>query len=203
MLCDMAKESRSYTPEQWARLSPAFRAAHNRLRAVRGLPPIPEPKVDRYKPPRGGVRLFDPADPEAVAAAADFGREVDNNPPDEVFLDWARKNAGGPEGKIAKQLALELARIQLANRRLHTEELYRAIAQFVALAQKESGWPRKAIISNAMQIYGVGVRTIETAIAKYSEQANFTDGTKLGPAVTPFRGLPVELRWALGLPLPR
>jgi hypothetical protein len=61
-----------FAPSYWATLSPRFRAAHNRLRQARGLPPIPEPKVDRYKPPQGSVRPIDPADPAAIVAARDY-----------------------------------------------------------------------------------------------------------------------------------
>ena len=34
----------------WAQASPALRDAHNRLRVMRGLDPIPEPEIDLYKP---------------------------------------------------------------------------------------------------------------------------------------------------------
>jgi hypothetical protein len=62
---------------------------------MRGLPPIPEPKVDRYKPPRVVRRPIDPAEAEAAAeAAADFGREDDSGPSDvALLLDWARTHA--------------------------------------------------------------------------------------------------------------
>jgi hypothetical protein len=182
----MAKKSRLYTQEQWARLSPTFRAAHNRLRRARGEPPISAPKVDLYKPPQGAIRPVDPADPEAVAAACDFNG----------LGDQAQAWMG-----IAEQLALRLARNQMADRQLRTETLHRPIAQFVARAMKESGWVRKQIISEAVRIYGVSERTVETAIAEFPEKHFFTDGTKLGLGV--FHGLPVELRLlALMLPLP-
>jgi hypothetical protein len=162
-----------FSKQYWARLSPAFRHAHNKLLIARGLPPIPDPKIDQYVPPRGTVRPIDPADPEAAAATAEFGREINNNPPDAAFLDWVETRAG-LEGGIAKQLALKLARYQLADRQLHTETLYRVIAQFVTLAKKESGQPRKEIIFQATRIYGVHERTVETAIAEYPEELHFT-----------------------------
>jgi hypothetical protein len=91
------RDMAAFSKQHWARLSPLFRAAHNRLRVARGLTPIPEPAISRYKSPRGPARgaqrPADPADPEAVAAAADFGREVDSNPSDEVFFEWAREHA--------------------------------------------------------------------------------------------------------------
>jgi hypothetical protein len=40
----------TYEEANWAKLSPAFRAAHNRLRRSRGLPSIPEPKICLYRP---------------------------------------------------------------------------------------------------------------------------------------------------------
>lgn len=42
-----------YETENWAKLSPRFRAAYNQLRMARGKPPIPEPEVDLYVPPQG------------------------------------------------------------------------------------------------------------------------------------------------------
>jgi hypothetical protein len=61
-----------YEEANWAHLSPAFRAAHNRLRATRGLSPIPEPAIDQYIPPPAVIRPFDPGDREVVAAARGF-----------------------------------------------------------------------------------------------------------------------------------
>jgi hypothetical protein len=191
-------------PQIWARLSPRFRAAHNRLRRARGELPIPEPKVDLYVPPPAtSVPLpFDPADPEAVAAARDF---LGLNEPAEHFeklsLHRGVARRGSWEKRVAKALALELARDRLADRQLHKEVLHRAIAQFVALATRESSWNRKRIIDEAVVRYGVKARTIETAIAAYPEKFHFTDGAKRGLAV--FLDLPIELRLlALGLPLP-
>jgi hypothetical protein len=62
----------AYEEANWAHLSPAFRAAHNRLRATRGLSPIPEPAIDLYIPPPAVIRPFDPGDREVVAAARGF-----------------------------------------------------------------------------------------------------------------------------------
>lgn len=42
----------SYESENWPRLSPRRRDAHNALRAARGQPPIAPPKVDEYVPPK-------------------------------------------------------------------------------------------------------------------------------------------------------
>jgi hypothetical protein len=201
---------KSFEEENWARLSPAFRAAHNRLRMARGEPPIPEPKVDLYVPPRATSTPlpFNPADPEAIAVEAELRGLGDQTPDWKEIAKQLALELADCKG-IAKQLALELARKQLADRPLHTEVLHRAIAQFVALAKEESGragppWPRKKIIDEAKDCYGVSERTVETAIKKFQKEFHFTDGTKLGPVVTASRGLPVELRLlALGLPLPR
>jgi hypothetical protein len=66
----------SYEQQNWAKLSPQFREAHNRLRVARGLPPIPAPAVDLYvKPPAttAAVRPVDNMrDPEAVGAMREF-----------------------------------------------------------------------------------------------------------------------------------
>ena len=63
---------RSYEEAKWAHLSPAFRAAHNRLRRMRGQSPIPEPALDLYVPRPPAIRRFDPGDPEVRAAARAF-----------------------------------------------------------------------------------------------------------------------------------
>jgi hypothetical protein len=65
-------DAAGYEEANWAHLSPAFRAAHNRLRATRGLSPIPEPAVDLYVPRPAAMRPFDPGDREVVAAARGF-----------------------------------------------------------------------------------------------------------------------------------
>jgi len=156
-----------FAPSYWAKLSPLFRAAHNRLRRTRGLPPIPEPKVDHYKPPRETMRPIDLADPEAADAARDFLGRGDQE--------------HNPGSALAQRLALDLARARLANRKLHTEVLHRAIAKFVALATKESGWHRKRIIDEATKFYGVSESTVEKAIAKYPRGFYFTTGAKLVP----------------------
>ena len=41
-----------YVKANWATLSPAFRAAHNRNLLARDMQPIPEPVIDLYKPPK-------------------------------------------------------------------------------------------------------------------------------------------------------
>ena len=65
----------SYEEANWAKLSPTFRQTHNRLRQLRGLPPIPPPAVDLYRPPL--VKRVDPAeiaalDKEQLAAQSQF-----------------------------------------------------------------------------------------------------------------------------------
>src|SRR5258707_3609420 len=62
-------DAATYEEANWAKLSPAFRAAHNRRLKARGLSPLPEPEVDLYVPPRAAIRPFDPNDREVVAAA--------------------------------------------------------------------------------------------------------------------------------------
>src|SRR5260221_2893360 len=63
---------KSYEEANWAHLSPAFRAAHNRLRRMRGQSPIPQPAVDLYVPRPAVIRQFDANDPEVRAAARAF-----------------------------------------------------------------------------------------------------------------------------------
>jgi len=63
----------TYEEANWAKLSPKFREAHNRLRQARGMETIPPPKVDLYVQPRGPKpKPFDPSDPEFIAAAREF-----------------------------------------------------------------------------------------------------------------------------------
>lgn len=60
----------TYEEANWARLSPQFRAAHNRLRIARGWSPIPEPKIDLYvKPQAPLIKPIDYTDRELIAAA--------------------------------------------------------------------------------------------------------------------------------------
>jgi hypothetical protein len=59
----------TYEEANWPKLSPAAREVHNRLRQVKGLPPIPSPVNDLYVPPKAPkIRPFDSKDPEVVAA---------------------------------------------------------------------------------------------------------------------------------------
>jgi hypothetical protein len=103
---------KTYEEERWAYLSPAFRAAHNRLRQQRGLPTISPPKIDFYvPPPPQTARAADPV--EATAAARSFlGHSL---------------MAGGDEGFAIQGNRVtdaQLARkAQLPSRRMTTEGL--------------------------------------------------------------------------------
>jgi hypothetical protein len=88
MLCDMADVEREprelRTPygkegeEWWAKLGPARRAAFNRLRRHRCLPPYPEPKVDLApKPKVPAPKPFDELSPFARALGRDGGGDLD------------------------------------------------------------------------------------------------------------------------------
>lgn len=66
-------DGKSYEETNWAKLSPAFRNAHNRLRQQRGQPTIPPPKIDLYVAPRApALKPFDPTDKDFLAAAREF-----------------------------------------------------------------------------------------------------------------------------------
>jgi hypothetical protein len=66
-------DGKSYEEANWAKLSPAFRNAHNRLRQLKGLPTIPPPKIDLYVPPRGpALKPFDPSNPEFLQSVREF-----------------------------------------------------------------------------------------------------------------------------------
>lgn len=61
----------SYEEANWAKLSPTFRLAHNRLRQAKGLPTIPPPVVDLYvKPKQPIIRPFDVSDKEVQVTIA-------------------------------------------------------------------------------------------------------------------------------------
>jgi len=61
---ETALNGQSYEEANWAKLSPAFREAHNRLRQLRGLPPIPAPAIDLYRP--RAIRRASPEELEAL-----------------------------------------------------------------------------------------------------------------------------------------
>ena len=78
----------SYEEVNWARLSPTFRDTHNRLRQLRGMPPIPPPVVDLYKPPLD--RRADPKELEALNSEQAMAKAQ--------FLGQRRMMAPGREG---------------------------------------------------------------------------------------------------------
>jgi hypothetical protein len=144
-----------------------FRQAHNKLRVLRGLPPIPEPEVDLYvltapAAPRASDHRF-----EALAALLEFRGKGDQT------RDWK-----GIALKLAEMLVDEQFSSQ---KRLHAKERHRAIARFFVLAQKESGWSRDEIIAEAAKQYGVEVRTVETALAKWQERETLIYNSKNHP----------------------
>jgi hypothetical protein len=67
-----AQEGKSYEEANWAKLSPTFRRAHNRLRQQRGLSPIPDPEIDLWVPSAAcKVDKVDPVNRGAVAGNDD------------------------------------------------------------------------------------------------------------------------------------
>ena len=52
------RSATEFVVENWSRLSPANRAAYNKLQQAHGLPPIPEPAEDFYVTPRRGRSEF-------------------------------------------------------------------------------------------------------------------------------------------------
>jgi hypothetical protein len=99
----------AYAEANWAKLSPAYRAAHNKLRVQRGMAPIPEPKVDLWEPPRGGkISKFDPNDPEARGAMREFLGPRLLVPGGEGFEDRGSSAAAwlDPELRISRPLVV-------------------------------------------------------------------------------------------------
>lgn len=104
----------SYEEAHWAELSPGFRAAHNRLRRMRGLTAIPDPAVDRYVPPPPNIRTVDLNDRETRAAVAEFvGQPVLGARGDEGFTI----NGEAPKGEPRPAAAAPVRQ----NERQHTE----------------------------------------------------------------------------------
>jgi len=69
----ISAENRKYVEDNWAKLSPSFRAAHNRLRQKLGMATLPPPKIDLYVAPSGPEpKPFDFADKEFVGAGREF-----------------------------------------------------------------------------------------------------------------------------------
>jgi hypothetical protein len=85
---EFEQHGESYEEANWAKLSPTFRLAHNRLRQQRGMPPIPPPAVDLYRPPL--VKHVDPIELERLAREAQIAKAQ--------FLGQQRHMAPGREG---------------------------------------------------------------------------------------------------------
>ncbi len=72
---ETAQTGQSYEEANWAKLSPHFRKSHNKLRVMKGLAPIPEPKVDLWVLPKPHkAAKIDEQSPDAVAAMREFLR---------------------------------------------------------------------------------------------------------------------------------
>lgn len=81
---EQALYGQSYEEANWAKLSPMFRDAHNRLRQTRGLDPIPPPAIDLYRPPL--VKRVDPKEMEALEREANMAKTD--------FLTGGKKGVG-------------------------------------------------------------------------------------------------------------
>lgn len=69
----ISAETDRYVRENWAKLAPTFRDAHNRLRQKLGMHTLPPPKIDLYVPPRGPTgKPFDPSNPDFLQSAREF-----------------------------------------------------------------------------------------------------------------------------------
>ena len=153
-----AAKGKTYEEATWAKLSPTFRAAHNRLRQLRGMPTIPPPEVDLYVPPAPtAVRPFDPADPEAIAA-------------DNEFYGLADIRVT-PLDRAQARIALDMAERQLRGRReLRAEIRHAAIAKYVEARQERKTESLKQSIYWARERFKVGARTVKTALARERER---------------------------------
>jgi hypothetical protein len=124
---------KSYEEANWAKLSPAFRQAHNWLLILQGEPPLPPPAIDLYVPPKAAekTKQFDPADPELLQSAREFIGPLPEDSehtrwdkvPDEL-LEWARPNACGHE---VLEAAMQQAKKQVQRRLIHKELLHTLI----------------------------------------------------------------------------
>jgi hypothetical protein len=173
----------TYEEANWARLSPTFRAAHNRLRQLRGMPTIPPPEVDLYvPPPPTAVRPFDPADPEAIAADNEF------SPPAPRGVNGSgqsfRVRFSPPDGladipvtpldRAQARIALAMAERQVAGRRdLRAEIQHAAIAKYVEARQEKfkTEFLKQSIFwAQKQKRFQVGERTVKTALARERER---------------------------------
>lgn len=90
----------SYEEDNWDRLSPRFRDAHNRLRQARGLETIPPPKVDRYvAPQQRAVTAIDPNDPEVMREIRARAMALGIRGGDEGFTIKSGPVEHGPSGR--------------------------------------------------------------------------------------------------------
>jgi hypothetical protein len=130
------RHGKTYEEMNWAKLSPAFREAHNWLRILQGEPPLPPPAIDLYVPPKAAekIKQLDPIDPEFLQRAQEFIGPLPNEPEDtrwdtwddvpDEFLEWARANACGHDVlKAAKKRTKNLLR----RRKIIREELFALI----------------------------------------------------------------------------
>ena len=70
---ETAQIGKSYEEAKWAYLSPEFRKAHNKMRVLRGMEPIPPPKKDLYvAPQRSRIAKIDLNSKEIITAAREF-----------------------------------------------------------------------------------------------------------------------------------
>jgi hypothetical protein len=88
MRVEYEQHGQTYEEANWAKLSPAFREAHNKLRAIRGIPPIPPPAIDLYRPP--AIRRADPKELEMLRREQQAAKAQ--------FLGERRIMGGGREG---------------------------------------------------------------------------------------------------------
>ena len=134
-----------------------------RLRAVllgEAIAAVPR----RAQPTAAGARVA--ADPEAVVAAAEFGREVDNNPPDEVFLDWVKESAAAC-AHTPEEIQQALRDTEYVRRRPRglLAEYGRVWARAIVADEMEKGSKKDAMVFSAAGQLEVTERTIWAALA--------------------------------------
>jgi len=119
--------SKTYEEANWARLSPTFRAAHNRLREERGLPPIPAPVVDHYVAPEPtGIRELTVDD--AKEAMEELGVPHVDDVEAQLWMGIRELRGTIERLKLEeRRLALKNAQTQLQDREIKTKTSHATI----------------------------------------------------------------------------
>lgn len=124
---------KTYEEANWARLSPTFRAAHNRLREERGLPPIPPPVVNLYVAPEP-TGISELTEDDAKEAMEELSVPHVDDVEAQLWMGISELRGTIERLKLEeKRLALKNAKTQLQDRDRKTEILHATIIKVATL----------------------------------------------------------------------